>query len=133
MAKVRTVTLRNVARSPRKPLVLHLPHEQVCAAMGDCRCARKKVGATFLDPTTRARRLIVHHKRLPDTLSLCAAGTPGDVVKGLSEAVLLAEDVRRHVAKRELEVSFELVDVPDPASAPATPAAPTETKSAAHG
>jgi hypothetical protein len=82
-------------------LVFVLPHAQVCAALGRCRCA---------PPESRAGR--------PVAASLTLA--TGMTASGLPDAVLAAPDVVRAVQRSDVRVMHEPDAAPSPEAAPAS-------------
>lgn len=112
------IALRNVA-SPIGPIDLHLPHDVVCAASGECACQRVNTAITKIDPASRKTYAEGRTQRFPRTITLLAKGSRGDMVTGLHASVLDAPEVKAAIARKAVQV----VSVPaEPA--PAAPSAP---------
>lgn len=121
MARVTSIQLRNVAFPPG-PIDLHLPHDIVCAASGECGCSRVQTSVTRIDPATRKPVAEGRVQRFPRVVTLLAKGSKGDAVDGLHPSVLKAPDVVAAIARRAVlagEMKAELAPAPDVASPPA--------------
>lgn len=116
-----TIALRNV-RVPPGPLDLHLPHDIVCAASGECGCTRQSVGVPVVDPATRKSRVEQRIQRFPRTITLLAKGSRGDAMAGLRVSVLLAPDVADAITRRQIAVVKTVEPEAPVAQPPALPA-----------
>lgn len=126
-----TIALRNVGVPPG-PLDLHLPHDIVCAASGECGCTRQSVGVPVVDPATRKSRVEQRIQRFPRTITLLAKGSKGDAMTGLHTSVLLAPDVAAAIARREIAV-VKTVEPAAPMAQPPAPPAPEPVAQVAEG
>lgn len=116
------VTLKNLSK---RMVVINLPHEMACSEER-CFCGRMKVGVTELNKDTGEREVRALNKRLPGSLTLCAAGTEGSEIAGLPDKIARLPDVKR--AKADGELAWELEEA---APTPAAPTVPQTPKSKA--
>lgn len=81
----------------------NLPHELVCTEL-DCKCVHRVVGVRNHDPVTGIRDVKAIHRRMCQSVTIMAKGTPGSRSEPMPRSILRVPDVHAAVARGDLRV-----------------------------